>query len=153
MQLFDYMNEIVGISFYEDKMYYDLLPSYYQHMTELGYYGFDLTPVKDLLKVVKSSSNSRFAPKNVNLTYDSNYIKKVRNYVENEGDNILYIYGEYDTWIACAPTPRPRVDALKMILKGGSHSTRIKDFSLQDQEKIYQKLQVWLGKEIKLYKL
>lgn len=152
-QIFDYMNKIVGISFYNDKTYYDLLPSYYQHMVELGYYGFDLTPVADLLRVVKNTSNTRFAPKNIDLTYDPSYISSVRNYVENKGDKILYIYGEYDTWGACAPTVNSSVDALQMTLKGGSHSTRIKHFSPIDKQKIYDKLQEWLGKKVQLNKL
>jgi len=152
-QLFSYINTIVGISFYNDKTYYDLLPSYYQHITELGYYGFDTTPVKDLLKVVKKPTNLRFAPKNVDLTYNPKYIKDVRDFVENKGKKILYIYGEYDTWGACAPTPKPHVDALKMVLKKGSHKTRIKDFSKQDQQLIYNKLQNWLGYSVTIYPL
>ncbi len=152
-QMFDYINKIVGIGFYNDKTYVDLLPSYYQHMTELGYYGFDTVPVKDLLKVVKKPTNLRFAPKDVDLTYNPAYIIKVRYYVENHGDKILYIYGGYDTWGACAPNPKPNVDALKMVLKGGSHKTRIKDFSKEDQQKIYDQLQKWLGNDIKIIPL
>jgi hypothetical protein len=152
-ELFNYLNKIVGISFYNDTTYYDLLPSYYQHMTELGYYGFDTTPVKDLLQIVHKPTNLRFAPKNVDVTYNPNYIKEVRDFVENKGKKILYIYGEYDTWGACAPNPKPHVDALKMILKGGSHSTRIKNFSTEDQQIIYNKLQNWLGYSVTIYPL
>ncbi len=152
-EMFDYLNQIVGISFYNDKTYYDLLPSYYQHMTELGYYGFDTKPVKDLLKIAKKPTNLRFAPKNTDLTYNPTYIQNVRDYIENRGNKILYIYGEYDTWGACAPHPKPNVDALKMILKGGSHKTRIKDFSKEDQQKIYDQLQKWLGNDIKIIPL
>lgn len=143
-ELFDYMNKVVGISFYDDKRFDDLLPSYYQHMRELGYYGFDFTPVKDLLKVVKSSSNSRFAPKGVDIVYNAKYIKKVRDYVETKGNKILYIYGGYDTWFSCSPTPKSGVDALKMILPEGSHSTRVKDFPKDGQEKIIETLNRWL---------
>ncbi|UMB53548.1 hypothetical protein MKD41_14570 [Lutibacter sp. A64] len=152
-EMFNYINKIVGIGFYNDKTYYDLLPSYYQHLTELGYYGFDTTPVKDLLKVVKEPTNLRFAPKNVDLTYSPIYINEVRDFVENKGKNILYIYGEYDTWGACAPIPKPHVDALKMVLKKGSHTTRIKDFSTKDKELIYEKLQNWLGYSVTIYPL
>ena len=152
-ELFDYINKIVGIGFYNDKTYYDLLPSYYQHLTELGYYGFDTTPVKDLLKVVKEPTNLRFAPKNIDLTYSPEYINEVRDFVENKGKNILYIYGEYDTWGACAPSPKPHVDALKMVLKNGSHTTRIKDFSTKEKELIYEKLQNWLGYSVTIYPL
>ncbi|MFA5298327.1 MAG: S28 family serine protease [Lutibacter sp.] len=152
-ELFDYINEIVGISFYNDQTYMDLLPSFYQHITELGYYGFDTTPVKDLIRVVHHPTNKRFAPKNVDLTYNPNYIKEVRDYVENKGNKILYIYGELDPWGACAPSPKPHVDALKMVLKGGSHKTRIKNFSLEDQQRIYDKLQNWLGFSVTIYPL
>lgn len=143
-ELFDYMNKIVGISFYNDEKYFVLLPSYYQHMSELGYYGFDFAPVKDLLKTVKSTSNSRFAPKGVASAYNSKYIKKVRKYVETKGDKILYIYGGYDTWGACSPTPKSNVDALKMVLPGGSHATRVKHFPKEDQDKIMATLNRWL---------
>ncbi len=152
-ELFGVINNIVGISFYNDKTFYDLLPSYYQHMIELGYYGFDTTPVKELIKVVHKPTNMRFAPKNVDLTYDANYIKEVRDYIENKGNKILYIYGEYDTWGACAPNPKPHVNALKMVLKGASHSTRIKNFSREDKQLIYDKLQNWLGYSVAIYPL
>ena len=149
----DYINSIVGLSFYNDKTYYDLLPSYYQHMVELGYYGFDTTPVKDLIQIVHEPTNLRFAPKDVDLTYNPDYIKEVRDFVENKGKKILYIYGEYDTWGACAPTPKPHVDALKMVLPKASHSTRIKDFPKEDQERIYEKLRFWLGYGVTVYSL
>ncbi|MBJ6367728.1 S28 family serine protease [Snuella sedimenti] len=149
-ELFNYLNKVIPISFYNDETYYDLLPSYYQHMVELGYYGFDFSPVSDLLKMVKSTSNKRFAPKNVDLTYDAEYIKTVRSYVENKGSRILYIYGANDPWGACAPNPKTNIDALKMVLKEGDHRTRIKHFSKEDQQKIYAKLQSWLGENIQL---
>ena len=152
-ELFEYINTIVGISFYNDKTYYDLLPSYYQHITELGYYGFDINAVEDLLKIVKQPTNKRFAPKNVDLIFNKSYMENVRDFVENRGNKILYIYGEYDTWYACAPKPKPHVNALKMVLKKGSHKTRIKDFSKEDQQIIYDKLQNWLGYSVTIYPL
>lgn len=145
-ELFDYLNKIVGVGTYNDKMYFNYLPSYYQHLSELGYYGFDFSPVVDLLKIVKNSSNDRFAPKDVVIKYNPDYIKKVRKYVENKGDHILYIYGGYDTWFSCAPTPKRNVDALKMVLPEGSHATRVKDFSSADQQLIKSTLDKWLNK-------
>jgi len=152
-ELFEFLNGVVGVSFYNDTTYHDLLPSYYQHMTELGYYGFDVSPVEDLLKYVKKPTNMRFAPKNVDLTFNENYIKEVRDYAENRGNKILYIYGENDTWGACAPNPKPHVNALKMVLENGSHSTRIKHFSKDDKQLIYDKLQNWLGYSVTIYPL
>jgi len=151
--LFDYINKIVGIDFYNDITYQNLLPSYYQHITELGYYGFDTTPVKDLLKVVHEPTNLRFAPKNIDLSYNPTCIKEVREFAENKGKQILYIYGAYDTWGACAPVIKPHVDALKMVLEKGSHKTRIKDFNQEDQQLIYKTLQKWMGYSTTIYPL
>ncbi|OIQ41772.1 MAG: hypothetical protein BM563_00205 [Bacteroidetes bacterium MedPE-SWsnd-G1] len=140
-----HINNVVGFWVYSDAGIDNALPSFYQHMIELGYYGFELEPLKDLLSVVKSSSNLRFAPKGVEMNYNSDYIKEVREYIETKGDKLVYVYGEMDPWYACAPNPKKEVDALKMVLKGGSHATRIKDFSEEDQNKIYKQIQEWLG--------
>ncbi len=148
--LWSYLLKVSGVGLYNDKGFDHYLPSFYQHMVELGYYGFDLEPVKDLLIKVKSSTNARFAPSNVEMIYNPNYIKKVRNYVETKGDKILYIYGAYDPWGACAPNPKENVDFLKMTLEGGDHGTRIKHFSPDDKRKIYAKLREWLGEDFKL---
>lgn len=149
-ELFDYLNQVAGFYLFSDAGIHHYLPSFYQHMIELGYYGYDLKPVKDLLEYVKTSSLACFGPQNLDLTYNPNYIKEVRDYVENKGNNILYIYGEYDPWGACAPNPKETLDALKMTLKGGHHGTRIRHFSKEDQQKIYDKLQAWLGDETKI---
>lgn len=146
-ELFDYLNDIVGLRTYNDKTYFNDLPSYYQHLGELGYYGFDLSPVADLLQIVKSTSNDRFAPKGVVIKYNPQYIKEVRQYVENKGDKILYIYGGYDTWFSCSPTPDPKLDGLKMVLPTGSHKTRVKDFPEKDKALIMQTLSRWLAEK------
>ncbi|MFB3389059.1 S28 family serine protease [Flavobacterium sp. LAR06] len=146
-ELFDYLNVIVGLRTYNDKTYFNDLPSYYQHLNELGYYGFDLSPVADLLQIVKSTSNDRFAPKGLVIKYNPKYIKEVRKYVENKGDKILYIYGGYDTWFSCAPTPDPKLDALKMALPTGSHRTRVKDFPEKDKALIMETLSRWLAEK------
>ncbi|MDG2194884.1 MAG: S28 family serine protease [Polaribacter sp.] len=149
--LFAYLKKVAGFYLFSDAGIYNYLPSFYQHMTELGYYGYDTAPVQDLLVHIKTSSLACFGPENIAMPYDTEYIREVRDFIENKGHQILYIYGEYDPWGACAPIPKPTVDALKMVLKGGHHGTRIKHFSKDDQQKIHAKLQDWLGKEIELF--
>lgn len=142
--LFDFMNRSVGVAVYSDSGYQELLPSFYEHMTQLGYYGFNFEPVKDLLKIVKSTSNKRFAPKNVSLEYDDTFMKKARSIIETKTEKILYIYGGLDTWVACAPNPKSGLDVLKMILKTGTHATRVKHFPKEDQQKIREILNNWI---------
>ncbi|MCB0644874.1 MAG: hypothetical protein KDC44_24680, partial [Phaeodactylibacter sp.] len=143
--MFNYVNGIVGFDFYSDAMCSYFLPSYYQHLAELGYYGFDTEPVEDLLEIAKAPSNLRFVPKGVEINYDPGYIRNVIDYVEHKGTKILYVYGGYDTWGACAVTPDPSIDALKMVLPTGDHRTRIKNFSEEEQTLMLNTLHRWMG--------
>lgn len=147
-ELFDYVNKIVDWNFYNDATCDFFLPSFYQFMTELGYYGFVTKDVEDLLVAEKNPTNLTFGPKDVDLTFKP-YLKPVNDYLMKKGNKIIYIYGELDTWTACGVHPSPKTDALRMTLKGGAHSTRIKDFSKQDQQKIYKKLKKWLKVDLK----
>jgi hypothetical protein len=61
---------------------------------------------------------------------------------------MLFIYGEYDTWSAPAVQLTGETNAVKMVLKGGSHRTRIKHFPDDEKEIIYSTLEDWLGIEI-----
>jgi len=76
-------------------------------------------------------------------------LKPVNDYLMKKGNKIIYIYGELDTWTACGVHPSPNTDALRMTLKGGPHSTRIKDFSKAEQQMIYKKLKKWLKVDLK----
>ncbi|WP_066336179.1 S28 family serine protease [Flavobacterium crassostreae] len=142
--LFNYLNQVAGVDFYGDYQYEKYLPSFYQHMAELGYYGFDFTPVKDLLTVVTSTSNNRFAPKNT-PAYNPNYIKEVRNYLETKGEKIMYIHGGLDPWGACLVNPNTSLDYKIMTLTGGSHGTRIGSFPSSDQTMMITTLNRWLN--------
>lgn len=146
-EVYNYLNEVVGWSFYSDAVGAYFLPSFYQFVTELGYYGFPKAHVEDLLVTVKEPTNLIFAPKNVDLTFKP-YLKPVNDWLMKKGDRIIYIYGEIDTWTACGVVPSPDTDAIRMEKKGGSHRTRIKDFSTEDQQKIYRKLKEWLKVDI-----
>lgn len=143
-ELFDFMNKSVGVSVYSDAGYQELLPSFYEHERQLGYYGFNFEPVKDLLRIVKSTSNKRFAPKNVVLDYDPTFMNKARSIIENTSEKIIYIYGGLDTWFSCAPNPKTNLNILKMVLPTGTHATRVTNFSEADQKKIINTLNDWI---------
>jgi len=147
--IFDHVNNTVGWSFYSDKTIERLYASYYQHMVELGYYGFQKKHIYDLIEKVKQPDNLFFVADAKDIPeYNGDYMQNVWNYATNKGNNFIYIYGEYDTWTACAITPSPKLNSLKMVKKGATHSVRIKDFSADDKNNIYTALEDWLGTTI-----
>jgi hypothetical protein len=148
-EIFDHINNTVSWSFYNDKTIEKLYPSYYQHMVELGYYGFQKKHIYDLIKVVKHPDNMFFVSDAKNIPeYNGDYMKAVWDYATNEGNNFIYIYGEYDTWTACGINPSPKLNSLKMVKEGASHGVRIADFNQDDQTLIYNALESWLSIKI-----
>ena len=149
-EIFDLINQVVSFDFYSDATCQLYLPAFYQFVTENGYYGFTTDHLQDLLIAEPHPTNLTFAPQDVDLTFYP-YCQDVIDYLDKSGKKILYIYGEVDPWTACGYTPKPKMKALRMTKKGGSHTTRIASFDKQEQKLIYKTLKKWL--HVKIYPL
>ena len=122
-------------------------PSMYQFATQLGYYGEldDAYPFDTLFSC--SDYSYPFFAGDTTLKYDPQPMNRLENWLEENGNNIIYIYGEEDPWGATGPEPSDQVNAIKKVLKGGDHSTRIKDLEKDDQEEVISTLKKWLELE------
>jgi hypothetical protein len=140
--IFDQIEEVVDFNYYDNKTCSQFLPAYFQFMTEFGYYGFDTTGLSDLL-INKHISNLEFCPKNADLSYHPEYMKEMTRKANESSHNIIYIYGELDTWTSCAVNPASETNAIKLVKEGGGHRTRIKDFSNADRHQIFTALEKW----------
>lgn len=144
-EIFEHLTDVVGLSLYSDAGIQRYSTFFYQAYTELGYYDFVDDHLKDLLVAVPEPDNTFFAPKGVPLNYNGALMQKIHHWLVNEGDNILYIYGEQDTWSGAAVTPSASTNAVKMVKEGGWHATRIVAFDGAELDKIYRTLEEWLG--------
>jgi hypothetical protein len=133
---------IVPISSYTDKGIESSKSFYYQAYTQLGYYGYKLDKFGKYLKAVDYPTNSIFGP-DVDMTFDPTQMRDINNWLQTEAKNIIYIYGAADTWSACAPDVSMNKNCLFMMLKDGSHGTRIRNFSDNDKKLITEKLKRW----------
>ena len=70
----------------------------------------------------------------------------VLNWLETDGNNIIYIYGELDPWTAGAVEPSGQTNALKIVQADANHSITIVD--LDEKALVYSTLESWLGIEI-----
>lgn len=146
--LFKTLNNIVGLSFYSDATCDYFEPSYYQFMKENGYYSFIHEPFKGKLKALKRYDNLPFGPQELDLEMDKDYLKYVRVWLYHNGDKIIHVQGELDPWGACGFVPPEGQDALLMINKNGSHTTRIRNLSSDQQVQVYERLDHWLKAKI-----
>lgn len=125
------------------------LPHYYQAMNEMGYYGYDVKPFEKYLDDKDPITwDFTMTPYNMDTTFNPLTLTFLHDFVQNRGDNILYIYGEKDTWTATGVQLHGPVDALVMILPGGYHGSRISAFPEEQKKKIYNTLERWLGMEL-----
>lgn len=128
-----------------------LAPHYYQSAAEMGYYGYEAYKFKGLIKSLPTDSNPQatFLPKNIDVSFDGSLLKDVHEWIENEGNKFIYIYGGNDTWSASAIQPSDKVDSHWFFLKGKDHGeARIKNMTAEEKEKFAKTLEEWLSIKI-----
>ncbi len=113
----------------------------------MGYYAYDTDSFKDLLKYADGKTNF-FISENVTVSFNPEAMKDINDFIQNEANNFIFIYGGNDPWSATAVCLSGKTNSIKMVHPGGSHRTRIRHFSNEDKEIIYSKLEEWLGVKI-----
>lgn len=144
-ELYNHMKKSNPLYFFTEQAMKDFGPFYVQAYNEIGYYGYDLTPFKDLLTEITDGSNIMLVPNDAKIEYNCNAMQSVYNWLQKHGNNILYIYGGNDTWSATSVQLTGETNAVKMVKKGGPHGTSIKSFDGEEKELIYSTLEKWLG--------
>ncbi len=125
-------------------------PFFYQAYTEIGYYNYATEDFSDLLTEIKDEyqSNISFAPQNIELNFNKSLMNNINKYIQENGNNMLYIYGGNDTWSSTAVEIGSKTNAVKMVKKGGNHRTRINSFDGEEKELIFSTLEKWLDVKI-----
>ena len=140
--VFKFLNEVNPVSSLSEAQLRFNAALYYQQATELGYYGYPTSHLAGLFRAVKEPDFSFYIPKDApRAVFNRDVMIQVLNYLRQEGNNIIYLYGEKDVWTACAVELTGQTNALRLILKGKGHRFDIKDFPAGDQERIFAALE------------
>ena len=149
-KLFNCLTKVSSFNYFSDKGVKELQPFFYQALTQIGYYGYDTKPLKGYLKHLDNPNFNFTLPKNVNVKFDSVPMQKVKKFLDNYGNNFIYIYGGSDTWSATSYQPSGKTNAIKIYIHNGSHRTaRIKYMSDKQKHTVYSALEKWLDVKIK----
>jgi hypothetical protein len=147
-QLFDELNNVSGFDLFSDKEGKYLQPLFYQSFTELGYYNFyyNSQQVLGLIKSKPLESYKDFLPKNVRVEYHPEVLQKINEWLQNNGNNIVYINGGNDPWSGGAGMKlKGKTNAIEEIKEFGTHATRIRDLSDKQKREVINTLENWLG--------
>jgi hypothetical protein len=140
--------EVSGIAFFGDEDMKKFGSHYYQAGTEMGYYGYDISKFKGLIKALPTDKNPSavFMPIGSKGSFDGTLTNKVYNWIQEKGDQFIYIYGANDTWSATAVRPNKKRDALWYFLAGKDHGqARIKNLSESNKKELLDKINTWLS--------
>lgn len=146
-EIFEHLNQFGGIEYFSDKDIAGNWPFFYQCYTNYGYYAYETEQFQDHLKYADGHTKF-FLPEGINPVFDPLPMKDISNWVTNEADKFIFIYGENDPWTATGVCLSGKTNSIKMVHPGGSHRTRIKQFNERDKEIIYSKLEEWLDLKI-----
>ena len=146
-ELLEPFNRVNALFYFSEPGIINFLPHYYQAMNEMGYYGYKVKPYKKYLDDTRPITwDFTLTPYDIDTTFNPKTLPFLHDFVQNKGDNMLYIYGEYDTWTATGVTKiTGPADALVMIQPKGYHGSHITAFPEEQQKKIYETLSRWLG--------
>ena len=146
--LFEHLKKGSSFDYFADGEIKTILPFYYQAYSQMGYYGYDISDFKDLLKEAKEPSSRIFLPKDLNPEYDCCVMQKINTWIQKHGNNMIFIYGEIDAWSGTAVELTGETNSIKMIKTGGNHRTRINSFDEADRTFIIKTLEEWLDYKI-----
>lgn len=146
--LFEHLKTGSSFSYFSDQEIESNLPFIYQAYTQMGYYGYDISNFKDLLKEVKEPTSRIFLPDYMKPVYDCCIMQEINTWIQKHGNNMIFIYGEIDSWSATAVELTGETNSIKMVKPGGNHRTRIKSFNEKDQEYIINTIEDWIGYEV-----
>ncbi len=140
-----YLDEVAGIDWISDEGVHDLQPFFYQALTEIGMYGYDLTEFDGLITALTDNTFSFTCPEGVDCIYDPVPMQKIDHFVRHEAHNMMFIYGEWDAWSSTAVQWSGNPGVVLVINPEGSHLTRIRNLPEEQKQKVFSTLEDWLG--------
>lgn len=147
-QIFSHYTSIVPVSSFSDNNLAFYEPYAYQAVSELGAPAYETGYLEGFLKKVdvNSTGNPNYelvAPAGVTYTFNSSTMPDIYNWLQNNGDRIVYIYGKNDPWSAGAIELTGAADAISIMQNGANHRVRI--VNLDDPDLVYDALRNWLN--------
>lgn len=145
MRLVSHMNQVAGFDYFADTFIVEYQPFFYQALTEMGYYGYDLHEFHRELQHVTESGFGFTMPAGADTTFHPGLLTELDDYIRNRAENFIFIYGENDTWSSTKAELSGSTNSVIFIKPGGSHRTRIRNMTEEMQKEVYSTIHRFLG--------
>jgi hypothetical protein len=149
----DHLIEVVGLDWMSDKDLAKWAAHNYMARTQMGYYGYDITRFKKYLHYISGENpTAALAPNYLSYKpFDTSFTHNVHAWLDEKGNNMLYIYGSRDTWTACGVIVSTKVNSKSFMIPGANHyQARVKNMPANLQKDFAVSLKKLLGMEVDL---
>lgn len=148
-EVFDHMMKISEPNYFAYPNQY--MPFDVQAARELGYYGYDLKPIKkwSSVKSTKGYLKQIMLPDSLrDIEFDPTLYKRTVNFLKTKDPKHIFIYGEIDPWSAsgvCSWLDCSKKRNMKIYVQPrGSHKARIKNMPDEMKNEIMERLNKWM---------
>ena len=117
---------------------------YHQAAAQLGGPAPYETPVRDLLQFPGADIPATFIPAGEVQMFDTAAMPDVNDWVANDAEHMMFIYGEFDPWSSRKLVPSAN-DSHLFVVPGGNHGSNISQLPQGDNAAALALLQGWLG--------
>ena len=130
--LLNHFIDAVGLSLYDDRLIAYFAPHYYQAATEMGYYSLRTEGLEQWIDIVGENPSAAFTPLGIKAAYNPETNQKVHQWLETLQEDMIFLYGEYDTWSATRAITSDGSNVLYMIVDDEDHGgARMENLSEQ----------------------
>ncbi len=139
-----HLDKVAGLDWISEQGIEKMQPFFYQAMSEIGMYGYDIEPFKQYTSYTSDVVFDFTLPNGETVLFHPEFMQRVDMYLRHHARNMIFIYGEYDPWSATAVELGGQTNAIKVVKKGGSHRTRINNLPENQRQQILDSLNAWL---------
>lgn len=142
--LFDFLVDIGGLYFYDDGAIVQFSPYYYQSENQLGYPSEPTGHIDDLLETQDLPRD--YMPQGATApTLDPGAMVDVDQWVQSEGERLLFVYGEFDPWYAGHFELGEADDSMLVVAPRANHGASISALEAADADAATAALLRWTG--------
>lgn len=143
--LFDFLDTVAPVGDNDDAQVAAFEAYYYQAYAQLGFPDSNATYLDPFLQYTDADYDKAL-PTPTLPAYDGGAaMADISQYIQTEGDRLLFVYGEWDPWTGGQYELGGATDSLKLVQPQGSHGSRINRLAPADREAAYAKLSAWTG--------
>jgi len=141
--LFRHLIKVVDMKYFSDATLLQNAPLIYQCITELGYHSYRTSHIDSLLISLENPTYALLSPVKETIPFDAAIMEYANERLVSEINNVIYLYGEYDPWTACAVTPSKTTNCIDIILPGKGHNFKLADVPDSGYLEILDSLRAW----------